>query len=360
MSFEKNKMRKLLIFTLLLPLSIFAQKQKISSEEYITTYKDLAISEMKRTGIPASITLAQGILESGNGNSDLAVKAKNHFGIKCHSGWKGKTFIMDDDTEDECFRVYKNVKQSYIDHSDFLTVRGRYSFLFDLRTTDYKGWALGLKKAGYATNPKYPKLLISLIEKYNLSQYDAGAKRRFETSEYFNAITFNHSKIVYAKEGETYTSIGKKYNISTKRIFLYNDVTKDRKITKGTRVYLQPKRGRAQEKFHIVKAGETLLDISNLHGVRLKLLRKRNLLGEFEEPKKGQKIFLNKKRKEKVETSQKANKYGIRGKKYTVKKGDTLYSIAKEFDVTVDEIKKSNGLKTNDLNLGQELLIKRK
>lgn len=353
-------MRTLYLLIFLFPTVIFAQKKEYSTDEYISMFKDIAISEMKRTGIPASITLAQGILESGNGNSALSKNANNHFGIKCHDGWDGKTYIMDDDEADECFRVYKNAKQSYNDHSDFLMVRGRYSFLFELRTTDYKGWALGLKKAGYATNPKYPKLLINIIDKYNLSQYDANANRRFETSEYYNAITFNRSKIVYAKEGQNLSSIAKKYKISLKRIFKYNDVTKDKNLVTGTRVYLQPKRGKAIEKYHIVKPGETLLDISNEHGVRLKNLQKRNHLDAFTEPKSGEKIFLNKKRKEVIKISEKANKYGIRGKKHVIKSGDTLYSIAKEYDVTVDEIKTTNKLKTNDLVPGNTLLIIRK
>lgn len=353
-------MKQLLFALILTPGFLFAQVKEISHAEYIETYKDIAISEMKRTGIPASITLAQGILESGVGNSELAKKAKNHFGIKCHSNWEGKTFIMDDDTEDECFRVYKNAKQSYVDHSSFLTVRGRYSFLFDLKTTDYKGWAQGLKKAGYATNPKYPQLLVGIIERYNLDQYDAYAKRRFETSDYANAINFNNSKIVYGKEGDTYSSIGQKYDISLKRILKYNDLTKDQAVKPSTRVFLQPKRSRAKDRFHIVKHGETMLDISNQHGVKLKLLYKRNLMAPGKEPKQGEKLHLNRKRKTEVVSSPKTDKYGIRGKKYTVKRGDTLYSIAKSFDVSVQDIKDSNDLKSNDLNPGDTLIIIRK
>lgn len=163
-----DKMRIFLFITsFFISTLIFAQagSKRISREEYINTYKDDAIEEMQRTGIPASITLAQGILESGDGNSALARYARNHFGIKCHSDWKGATFTMDDDAKDECFRKYKHALESYKDHSDFLTGRNRYAFLFELKLTDYKGWAHGLKKAGYATNPKYPKLLIDIIER---------------------------------------------------------------------------------------------------------------------------------------------------------------------------------------------------
>ena len=162
----------------LLAVAVFAQpgSKKITQSEYIEMYKDDAIREMHRSGVPASITLAQGILESGNGNSALARYANNHFGIKCHSDWKGETFIQDDDEKDECFRKYNHVLESYEDHSDFLKKK-RYAFLFDLKITDYKGWANGLKKAGYATNPKYPKLLIDIIELNNLSQYDKAPKK---------------------------------------------------------------------------------------------------------------------------------------------------------------------------------------
>jgi len=148
---------------------------KITRNEYIDSWKNVAIEEMEEHGIPASITLAQGILESGNGNSELARGANNHFGIKCH-GWDGKGVYMDDDKVGECFRKYKNAQASFEDHSAFLTKRGRYSSLFDLKTTDYKGWAKGLRKAGYATNPKYATLLIDLIEINHLYQYDKKSK----------------------------------------------------------------------------------------------------------------------------------------------------------------------------------------
>ncbi|MAW20980.1 MAG: hypothetical protein CMD16_01120 [Flavobacteriales bacterium] len=162
-----------LVFFILLIYGAYGQSK---TEVYISEYSEIAIDEMNRFGIPASITLAQGILESGNGESRLAVQAKNHFGIKCHDNWNGKTIIEDDDEKGECFRKYNNVSDSYRDHSLFLTERGRYSFLFDYNKNDYKKWAKGLKKAGYATNPKYPALLIDLIEKYDLSRFDSGDK----------------------------------------------------------------------------------------------------------------------------------------------------------------------------------------
>jgi hypothetical protein len=160
----------LFLFSLLLGFSVFSQSK---TDLYIEKYAELAVSEMQEFGIPASITLSQGILESGNGESYLATQGKNHFGIKCH-GWEGEEIFADDDAENECFRKYKRVKQSYRDHSEFLTTHSRYSSLFDLELTDYKGWAKGLKKAGYATSPTYAEKLISIIERYDLHQFDKG------------------------------------------------------------------------------------------------------------------------------------------------------------------------------------------
>ena len=164
-------MKRSLLFILTLSCSIFANAQS-AQEKYISTYAEIAVQEMYRSGVPASITLAQGMLESGNGKSLLATKANNHFGIKCHNDWEGGRIFYDDDQKNECFRSYSHAHQSYRDHSDFLRYRDRYKFLFDLKPTDYKGWAYGLKKAGYATDPSYPAKLIKLIEEYNLQQYD--------------------------------------------------------------------------------------------------------------------------------------------------------------------------------------------
>ncbi len=168
------KTRITILVAFLLSVASWAQpaEQLITRKEYIETYKDEAVREMLVNGIPASITLAQGILESDNGNSALARYANNHFGIKCHAGWNGPSFYQDDDAKDECFRKYYSAYRSYKDHSEFLRTRTRYASLFSLKPTDYKGWARGLKKAGYATNPKYADLLIKLIEENDLAQYD--------------------------------------------------------------------------------------------------------------------------------------------------------------------------------------------
>jgi flagellum-specific peptidoglycan hydrolase FlgJ len=172
-------------------------------EQYIALYKNDAIKEMKEYGVPASITLAQGMLESSNGNSALAVKANNHFGIKCHSDWTGDTYHMDDDEKNECFRKYPNVLDSYRDHSKFLKERSRYAALFTLKITDYKGWAEGLKAAGYATNPKYPQLLVNLIERYQLYIYDSEIAV-VDSTKHVVFLSKNHVKLVKAKDDDTF------------------------------------------------------------------------------------------------------------------------------------------------------------
>jgi len=187
------------------------------AKDYILKFAPVAQEEMKRYKIPASITLAQGILESGNGNGRLALKANNHFGIKCHKGWKGKKIYYDDDKKGECFRVYKNANNSYRDHSIFLSERSRYDFLFDYKTSNYKAWAKGLKKAGYATDPKYPKKIIELIERYELYRYDK--HKYFENNENSKELSFHE-----VKKGDTIYSISKKYNISIKELVKVNDL----------------------------------------------------------------------------------------------------------------------------------------
>ena len=281
-------------------------QQRISTEEYINTYKDIAIEKMKNYRIPASITLAQGILESGSGNSRLAQKANNHFGIKCHKGWTGKTYYMDDDEKDECFRKYKKVEDSYSDHSLFLTQRGRYTFLFDLKITDYKAWAKGLKKAGYATNPKYPDILISLIERYDLMKYDTQGKGKaatkpdkssgkkvvtsnmtvdkFKKSEKYPSgrqiFTNNSRKLIIAKQGDTFYGLAKEFGIYSWQLYKYNDLDKDYLLKIGDILYLQKKKRKAarEHKLHEVAAGQTIREISQLYGVRESRLYKMNNL----------------------------------------------------------------------------------
>jgi LysM repeat protein len=282
----------------------------MTTEAYIEQYKDIAIKKMKEYRIPASITLAQGILESGSGNSRLAREANNHFGIKCHKDWTGKTIYMDDDEKDECFRKYPKAEDSYNDHSLFLTQRGRYSFLFDYKTTDYKSWAHGLKKAGYATNPKYPELLIRLIDKYDLSQYDSPTSRRHKKKNEESATTvaaatgpitkpelkpisqtgpqgrkmyeINGVKLILAKQGDTDAGLAEEFNIYSWQIRAYNDLDKKHVIQQDEIIFLEKKKNKAGKsfKYHVVVQGETLQYISQIYGVRLKKLLNKNNLPE--------------------------------------------------------------------------------
>lgn len=315
----KPTLTSALLLSCLICSTILLSQEKISTEEYIDLYKKIAIDKMKEYQIPASITLAQGILESGSGNSRLAQKANNHFGIKCHQGWTGKTFYMDDDAKDECFRKYDKVEDSYRDHSLFLTQRGRYSFLFEYNIKDYKKWAYGLKKAGYATNPKYPELLIRIIEKYDLAQYDSGkiGKRRHHddaqaglstisaavTAELVTTgksesgrplFTNNGKKLILAKEGDTYYSIAKELNMYSWQLFTYNDVEKKHTVEAGELVYLEKKKRKADKKFktHIVRQGESMQMISQIYGVKLKRLYKMNDLPEGIQVVAGTKLKL--------------------------------------------------------------------
>jgi len=198
--------------------------QKI--EHYITTYSSIAVSEMEEFGIPASITLAQGILESSMGVGRLAREANNHFGIKCHSGWNGKRIYHDDDEKGECFRVYQTPKASFRDHSVFLNTRSRYAFLFETKPNDYKAWAKGLKKAGYATDPKYPEKLISLIERFGLDRFDGGVTPKS------NKKTKWISQSYIVQKGDTLYSLAKRYNITVARIIKENNI-KDNTIYLG-------------------------------------------------------------------------------------------------------------------------------
>ncbi len=294
-----------LFFTMFLSsILLFAQHRRMTTEKYINKYKDVAIKKMQEFKIPASITLAQAILESGSGNSKLARKANNHFGIKCHKDWHGKRYYMDDDVKHECFRKYKKPSESFRDHSLFLTKRGRYSFLFKYNITDYKKWAYGLKKAGYATNSKYPKLLIRLIKQYHLDQYDKKALKRKHKRKHkkikfitppvvsrfivvgkspngiYNILKNNGRKLILAKEGDTYKKIAKEFELYTWQLYKYNDTGKKHKLKKAEIVYLQKKKRKPERKykFHKVKQGETLQSISQLYGMRLRRIYKLNNL----------------------------------------------------------------------------------
>ena len=282
----KRMLKRLNIVLWLLVVPLFVVAQSNAHLQYIDRYKDLAISQMKKYGIPASITLAQGLLESDAGRSMLAVEGNNHFGIKCHSDWTGKKMYHDDDRRDDCFRVYRNVEGSFEDHSLFLTTHSRYAFLFDLKTTDYVGWARGLKKAGYATNPAYAEKLIEIIERYNLDMYDKGGKIKKENAA---AVGFAHqpyisNNLLYVRigDGESLKEIAKEFDMTRMRLRRYNEINREYVPEPGSVIYLERKKGKADKQYqlHTVQSGESLWTISQLYGVRLKALMRRNGLDE--------------------------------------------------------------------------------
>ena len=314
------KRRLLLSIALLLfSLSGLAAQERITRQEYIERYKALAIRQMVEYGIPASITLAQACLESGDGNSTLAVEGNNHFGIKCH-GWQGATIHHDDDLLQECFRKYDKVEDSYRDHSEFLRYRDRYAFLFELERTDYRGWAYGLKKAGYATAPEYAQRLIAIIEQNNLSQYDGIAAEDPDIEAIPTPITAEKSvritpdkgsplyrislaRQVYSRNGvtyilaegyDTYESLAKEFRLFRRELLRFNDMKTEIPIVAGQVVYLEKKRTRSAKflEMHVAEEGETMYDLSQRYAVRLRNLYMYNGMKEGEEPIPGQKIYL--------------------------------------------------------------------
>lgn len=247
--------------------------------EYIETYSVLAQEQMRKYHIPASITLAQGLLESGAGKGRLARLGNNHFGIKCHD-WNGKRIYHDDDSRGECFRKYRSVRESYEDHSKFLVNRSRYQALFSLNDRDYKAWAKGLKKAGYATDPNYANKLIKIIEDYELYRYDRSSSQTKKTSPSLSHNAFRSNNLLYikAKSGDTFHSLGKEFGIRSRKLASYNELPVDIPLEKGDIVYLQKKKNKAAKRFrtHQVLSGESMHSISQRYGIQLKALYKMN------------------------------------------------------------------------------------
>ncbi len=295
-----------------------AEAQQTGLQQYIETYRDIAMQEMRRHGIPASIKLAQGILESGFGNSELAVNANNHFGIKCH-GWDGPGYLFDDDEPEECFRVYASPQESFLDHSQFLLTRPWYAFLFELDVTDYRAWAEGLSTAGYATDPQYAQRLIRLIETHGLATYDqqaldmiAGQDRspqydlewRAEVQaplpSDFAPISFaprtekqiNRVRYIRARPGDTPQSLAREFGLWEWQIRRYNDLHDQQEIQAGQKVFLQRKRRRGNQALHTVEKGESLHDIAQRYAVRINRLYRYNDLGEEGALQEGQQIAL--------------------------------------------------------------------
>ena len=282
----KYTMKKLKLFLILIIscLTLQSQTRNKQYEDYIKKYRELAVEEMKKYHIPASITLAQGLLESGAGQSTLARKSNNHFGIKCGSDWTGKTVSHDDDARGECFRAYKHPKESFEDHSKFLAGRSRYASLFKLKITDYKGWARGLKKAGYATNPRYADQLIGIIELYGLHQYDTkdGLKWMKENPNPHQPYIANGLVYIVVRAGDSWKSISKEFNVSQSKLRKYNDLYKGYALQVGDILYLEKKNKKADKEHivHVLRAGESMYSISQKYGIRLKNLYKLNKMHE--------------------------------------------------------------------------------
>lgn len=301
---------------------------KSAQEQYIEKYRKIAVDEMQRTGIPASVKLAQGILESNAGRSRLAQKANNHFGMKCGGDWVGGKFYKEDDDYDNrgrlqksCFRKYNRAKDSWYAHSEFLK-KPRYQYLYNLRPDDYKGWARGLKRAGYATSPSYAHDLITVIETYRLYEYDViesqlptkvleepilprkeivipsnDAPADLRVISYVNDV-----KVTYVQAGETLMDIASRTGVSSNALLKYNELFNSSSVVMktGTRVFLQMKRTANREKqvWHKVRPGENMFDIAQKYGVQLEKLYERNLMKKKTEPAVGEQIMLRGKRHE--------------------------------------------------------------
>ena len=401
--------------------NMFAQSMNQSQLDYILKYKSIAISEMERSSIPASITLAQGILESTAGTSWLAVEGNNHFGIKCGSDWYGETIYKKDDDLNEhgelimsCFRKYGTAEESFEAHSDFLHHPNKpwYLPLFDLDITDYKGWAEGLLKAGYASNPQYPQLLIGIIERYNLQQYDAlgTSKPDLVATNVGNGeedyLYKNRIPYTEAQTGERLASVAFRTGVSVRQLVKYNDGLTDgnQTLVPGQIIYLKHKKWNntdLESPYHTVQPGETMVDISQKYGVSLFWLHFKNKMKEGEQPAAGTRIKIRGPRvkdapalarpgeplpdvdeiaddtyvdwevepvenpvkpivipiPDREEDPQPQVEQPVTYKTYIVKKGDTLWKISQMNGLTVDELKRLNNMSGNIISVGQVLKV---
>ncbi len=383
---------------------VFAQSRAVI-EEYITRFRDIAMAEMARTGVPASITLAQGIHETGAGTSVLVQKSNNHFGIKCKTEWTGEKVYHDDDARGECFRKYEDPFISYKDHSDFLRNRAHYAPLFNLDPEDYEGWAHGLKKAGYATNPKYPQILIKLIRDYNLQDYTLivlGKKQRDENSPIWakatteeapapvvvNAVEesnvekpvypqgvfyINDTKVIAISKGTSYLKIAEEQNLSLARLLEFNELANGDIAPEDGLLYLQRKRRTGANETHTVAPGETLYSISQTEGIRLEALLQYNNLRSGVQVAVGEKLYLKGPApgSPKLATGRTAKatlpvqitpadaEPGATPHTivHVVQPKETMYAIARKYDVGVEEVMKWNDMGSKDLRIGQQIKI---
>lgn len=307
MNISRIKYALLTLVVLILSVTHVSAQIKWNSayQAYIDQYKDLAIEQMLKYNIPASITLSQGLLESGAGRSWLTKSSNNHFGIKCH-GWTGRRVFHDDDERGECFRAYDNPRQSFEDHSRFLATQSRYARLFNYARTDYKSWARGLKQCGYATNPQYASKLIQIIELYNLNQYDKAKKFdqfmvKHSTEDgvapdgNFHVIkAYNKNYYVIARKGDSFQSLSKELCIGKRKLAKYNERSYKEELAAGDVIYLKKKRKKATKEYknrpHIVQIGESMYLISQKYGIRLSSLYKKNHLSPDYQIKVGDKL----------------------------------------------------------------------
>jgi len=382
-------MKKLLIGTFFILSTVVALAQEmLTPDQYIALYKDLAIREMKRMGVPAAITLAQGILETESGNSELVKKSNNHFGIKCKTNWTGGSVSHDDDATGECFRLYKTAEDSYRDHSNFLRGNTRYGNLFKLDVKDYKGWAYGLKKAGYATNPSYPQILIRHIEKYNLQQYTLSAAEevpKFDTDKYQDdqevktgeekvmveekkpdeaslldvsdkVLIINGSKAVYAGKGTSLLVVATKNNIPLMKMLSFNELAEDGMLVKNQYLFLEKKSKTGEKDYYEAMEGESLYDMAQKNGIQLQYMLDYNKLQGTEAIAAGTKIYL-KPGILPVKSEVAAPVVTTVAKTHTVQPKEGLYGIAKKYNLTVQQLKEWNNLQSESLHIGQVLII---
>jgi LysM repeat protein len=402
----KNKFIVLLLtFTFVIKMnsSLFAQEtQSPAILEYIQLYAPIAIEEMIRTGVPASIKIAQGILETNAGRGDLVMRSNNHFGIKCKTSWTGEKVFHDDDEEGECFRKYASAYDSYVDHSNYLKSQPRYSFLFSYNKDDYASWAWGLKKAGYATNPIYAQTVIKFIEQYRLNQLNSfetipdgeslksflialnsssntaiavpgstnqvnekisGSQKADDANEADKEIIaekesypvgifkVNGLKVIHAKKGTSLLAIAKKYKQQLSNLVYWNELSKNTAILNEDQlIFIQKKRKTGSTQFHIVNAHEDIREISQKEGIQLSSLLKLNKISLGMQPKAGERLSLQIQRKD---LPQLIGKHPT----HVVKKGESLYTISKKYRVSIDSIKEANSIKNDDLQVGQRLKI---
>jgi LysM repeat protein len=376
-------MYKLVITSLMFVISFTATAQRVSVEEYIEQFKDIAISEMKRSGVPASITLAQGILESENGNSDLVKRSNNHFGIKCKSTWSGESVTHDDDATGECFRAYSNADESYRDHSDFLKANKRYASLFSLDPADYAGWAKGLKKAGYATNPRYPEMLIKHIEQYNLQLYSLAALNGLPGSDLANTTadgntnppenianekaggpqavpeiiaepgelsSINNTKCIFVKKGTSLLAVARSNNIPLHKLMQFNDKMEEGLLAADQYIYLQKKPRTGEKEFYFAQPGETVHEAAQNAGVQLSFLLAYNQLSAGTTFHSATRLWLQ-------PVAHPAKAGNKESKVHLVAPKEGLYSIARTYKVSVKQLKEWNKLDSDHLQVGQPIIV---